>query len=201
MTVRSNRASTVRVIAAVAAAGGAALALSACTPNEHATDVPGTTPAVVTGDQVTPGDVVNADNIPAGNQAQSASTTLVNKDGNRVGFVSFTQEGNAVKVSARVAGVKPGEHGLHIHTTGKCEAATNFTTAGGHFQADGHTGKPESGDLVNLNVLKDGTASGTYTTDAFNVQQIRGKSLILHDLANGDAEAPRLACGVISQTS
>lgn len=55
MTVRStNRASSVRVIAAVAAAGGVALALAACTPNEHPSDVPGTTPAVVTGDQVAP---------------------------------------------------------------------------------------------------------------------------------------------------
>ncbi|AUH67830.1 MULTISPECIES: superoxide dismutase family protein [Gordonia] len=200
MTVRStNRASTVRVMAAVAAAGGAALALSACTPNEQPSDVPGTTPAVVTGDQVAPGDVVNADGIPA--SAQSASTTLVNKDGNRVGFVSFSQEGEAVKVSMRVAGVKPGEHGIHIHTVGKCEPATGFSTAGGHFQADGHTGKPESGDLATLNVLKDGTASASTTTDAFTVQDIRGKAVILHDLADGGSEAPRLACGVISQTS
>ncbi|MBM7368057.1 superoxide dismutase family protein [Gordonia hydrophobica] len=199
MTVRStNRASAVRAIAAVAAAGGAVLALSACTPNEHPSDVKGTTPAVVTGDQVAPGEVVNMDQIPS---AESASATLVDKDGHRVGFVSLSQEGDAVKVAARVSGVKPGEHGLHIHTVGKCEASTAFASAGGHFQVDGRTEKPESGDLMSMNVLKDGTASNTYTTDAFTVQQIRGKALILHDLAGTGTEAPRLACGILRQTS
>ncbi|MGB3303641.1 superoxide dismutase family protein [Gordonia sp. (in: high G+C Gram-positive bacteria)] len=199
MTVRSsNRASTVRVVAVLAAAGGAALALAACTPNEHATDVPGTTPAVVTGDQVVPGEVVNADGIP--NTAQAGATTLFDKEGNRVGFVSFTQEDDAVQVSARVSGVKPGVHGLHIHTVGKCEASTNFTSAGGHYQAPGRTAMPETGDLMNMNVLKNGTATGTYTTDAFTVQEIRGKALILHDVAEDGADAPRVACGIISQT-
>lgn len=200
MTVRStNRASSVRVIAAVAAAGGVALALAACTPNEHPSDVPGTTPAVVTGDQVAPGEVVNEDHIP--DAANSASATLTNKEGNNVGFVSLSQEGDAVKVAARVTGVKPGEHGLHIHSVGKCEADSNFTTAGGHLQVNGRTEKPESGDLMTMNVLKDGTATATYTTDAFTVEQIRGKALILHDLAGGGDEAPRLACGVLRQTS
>lgn len=198
MTVRSsNRASAVRVVAVVAAAGGAAFALAACTPNEHASDTPGTTPAVVTGDQVIPGAVVNADGVPTG--SQSGSTTLLDKDGNRVGFVSFTQEGDSVKVAARVSGVKPGVHGLHIHTTGKCEAPS-FTSAGGHYQAPGHTGTPETGDLMNMTVLKDGTATGSYTTDAFNVTEIRGKAVILHDVADGP-DAARLACGIISQTS
>lgn len=200
MTVRStNRASTVRVIAAVAAAGGAVLALSACTPNEHASEVEGTTPAVVTGDQVAPGDVVNKDHIP--NAAESATTTLVDKDGNRVGFVSFSQEGKTVAVSARVSNVKPGEHGLHIHSVGKCEASNGFTSAGGHLQVNGRTEKPESGDLMNMNVLKDGTASASYTTEAFTVDQIRGKAVILHDLAPASGDAARLACGVLRQTS
>lgn len=200
MTVRStNRASTVRVVAAVAAAGGAVLALSACTPNEHPSDVKGTKPAVVTGDQVAPGEVVNKDGVP--NAAQSATTTLLDKQGNRIGFVSFSQEGESVKVSARVSGVKPGSHGLHIHSIGKCEASTDFTSAGGHLQVNGRTEKPESGDLMNMNVLKDGTASGSYNTDAFTLDQIRGKAVILHDLAPAGTDAPRLACGILRQTS
>ena len=45
----------------------------------------------------------------------------------------------------------PGFHGVHIHSVGKCEANSvaptggapgDFLSAGGHFQAPGHTGNP-----------------------------------------------------------
>ncbi|WP_026919126.1 superoxide dismutase family protein [Gordonia shandongensis] len=196
MTVRStNRTSTVRVVAALAVAGGATLALAACTPHEESSDAPYTTPSVVTGDQVAPGDVVNADGIPGG--VETASATLVSKDGTRVGFVTFSQEDpSTVKVSVRADNATPGKHGLHIHTGTVCEPASSFESAGGHYQAPGHTGKPESGDLIDLDVLKNGTATASYTTEAFKLTDVAGRALILHE--SDEADAPRYACGIIT---
>lgn len=129
----------------------------------------------------------------------------------------------------------PGFHGLHIHSVGKCEANSqppgggepgDFLSAGGHFQAPGHTGHPSSGDLSSLQVRSDGSALLETTTDAFTKADLlagEGTSIMVHagvdnfghipadkyrqadgtpgpdeqTLATGDAGA-RVACGVIS---
>lgn len=132
----------------------------------------------------------------------------------------------------------PGFHGLHVHSVGKCEAnsvaptggaAGNFNSAGGHFQAAGHTGYPASGNLTSLEVRPDGTAKLVTTTSSFTAGDLRnssGTALIIHQdadnfgniptarytqqngtpgpdeetLATGDA-GKRLACGVIAAAS
>ena len=75
----------------------------------------------------------------------------------------------------------PGFHGLHLHSIGKCEANSvaptggapgNFLSAGGHFQAPGHTGHPSSGDLASLQVREDGSALLVTTTDSFTKDQL-----------------------------
>ena len=128
----------------------------------------------------------------------------------------------------------PGFHGLHIHSVGKCEAnsvaptggaAGDFNSAGGHYQAPGHTGHPSSGDLTSLQVRPDGSAKLVTTTNSFTAADLRnssGTALIIHQdpdnfaniptarytqkngapgpdeatLATGDA-GKRVACGVI----
>ena len=59
------------------------------------------------------------------------------------GYVTIT-----VKTTA-AGQLTPGFHGMHIHSVGKCEpnsvaptggAPGDFNSAGGHFQAAGHTG-------------------------------------------------------------
>jgi Cu-Zn family superoxide dismutase len=132
----------------------------------------------------------------------------------------------------------PGFHGLHVHSVGKCEAnsvaptggaAGNFNSAGGHFQAAGHTGYPASGNLTSLEVRPDGTAKLVTTTSSFTAADLRnssGSALIIHQdpdnfgniptarytqqngtpgpdeetLATGDA-GKRVACGVIAAAS
>jgi Cu-Zn family superoxide dismutase len=127
---------------------------------------------------------------------------------------------------------------MHLHSLGKCEAdsvaptggpAGDFNSAGGHFQAPGHTGHPASGDLTSLEVRSDGQAQLVTTTDAFTASDLLagGKTaLIIHErpdnfahipdryvqkdggaagpdaetLATGDA-GPRVACGVIESAS
>src|SRR4051812_33266788 len=92
--------------------------------------------------------------------------------GNASGTVTFTQVGdNKVKVAVDLKGLPPGKHGFHIHDKGDL-SAPDLTSAGGHFNPEGHKhGAPDAemhhaGDLGNLeadasgNVKKDITAEG-----------------------------------------
>lgn len=201
MSARNHRGaatgiSTTRVLAVLAAAGAAGAVLAGCTPDQHPTDAKGTTPSVITGDQARPGDEVNAGTTSGG--AEELRTTLRSVDGNNVGFATFTTEDDAVSVSLRVTGMDAGSHGVHIHSVGKCEASNGFASAGDHLQVDGHTGKPESGDLTSVTVLSNGTGTVTSVTDAFDLEQIRGKALIVHEVGDTDG-THRLACGVIAE--
>ncbi|QRY62800.1 superoxide dismutase family protein [Gordonia sp. PDNC005] len=187
--------STTRVLAVVAAAGAAGAVLAGCSPDEHPSDVPGTRPAVITGDQVQPGDDVNA-GVQRSN-SDAATVTIVNIAGNNVGSATFTTEDDAVTFNIRLSGLEAGEHGVHIHSVGKCEASTKFASAGDHLQVGGHTGKPESGDLGSITVLKNGTGTLSKSTDAFKVNDIRGKAIVVHKVGDSDG-TQREACGVIA---
>lgn len=140
-----------------------------------------------------------------------------------------------VEVKTTTSGVlTPGFHGLHIHSVGKCEPnstppgggeTADFASAGGHFQAPGHTGHPSSGDLSSLQVRDNGDALLETTSSAFTKEDLQagaGTSIIIHagadnfanipadkyrqndgtpgpdssTMATGDAGA-RVACGVI----
>src|SRR4029078_6490407 len=51
------------------------------------------------------------------------------------------QQGDSrlVQIHLTVSGLKPGQHGVHLHAVGKCEAP--FTSAGGHYDP-GPAGNP-----------------------------------------------------------
>lgn len=167
----------------------------------------------------------------AGASAETVTATLNGTDGAKVGTVTFAQEGSDVKVTLDAKGLTPGFHGFHVHQVAKCETNSvapsggepgNFLSAGGHFQAEGHTGHPASGDLTSVQVLEDGTATLVTTTDAFTVDELvanGGTSVMIHagadnfgniptryapapdqqTLDTGDAGG-RVACGVITKS-
>ncbi len=133
--------------------------------------------------------------------------------GNKIwGTVTFTQNGDKVRVVANVSGLKPGMHGFHIHEKGDCSSADGMS-AGGHFnpKAKQHGGpsstEHHAGDLGNLNADSSGNASYSYeaasiTLDKTAVNSIVGRGVIVH--ANRDDYTPpagnsggRVACGVI----
>jgi len=108
----------------------------------------------------------------------------------------------------------PGIHGLHVHRIGKCEPNSvapdggqpgNFLSAGGHYQAPGHTGKPESGDLASFQVRQDGSGYLVTTTDAFTRDDLLAgnkTALMLHGPDGAEMAAmDRVACGVIGPAS
>ncbi|OCB21826.1 superoxide dismutase [Mycobacterium malmoense] len=133
-------------------------------------------------------------------------------DGRSVATATFDFTGGYVTVTVKtVAGgiLTPGFHGMHVHEFGKCEPNSvaptggppgNFLSAGGHYNAPGHTGKPESGDLTSLEVRSDGSAYLVTTTDAFTRDVLvggQGKALMLHGAEYSDNAMDRVACGVI----
>jgi Cu-Zn family superoxide dismutase len=225
-----------RIAAAVLCAAPVAL-LSACSPNQPPSDTPGTTPSVWTGSAAPPG---VSPKTGGSKSAESLITELKAPDGTQVATAQFDFDEDYVTITVQTTGtgqLSPGFHGLHIHSVGKCETDSvpptggppgNFLSAGGHFQAPGHTGHPQSGDLTSLHVREDGSALLVTTTDAFTKNDLLAReqtSIIIHadddnfanipadrytqangtpgpdqtTLTTGDA-GKRVACGVIGSS-
>src|SRR6201988_3334550 len=170
------------------------VAVSACSSPQHPSSQPGTTPAVHSG---APG---SSPPTPAPAGGQSLTAQLKAADGREVATATFDFANGYATVTVKTvaAGIlAPGFHGMHVHAIGKCEPNSvapnggppgNFLSAGGHYQAPGHTGKPESGDLTSLEVRSDGSAYLVTTTDAFTRDQLLAgdkTALMLHDAEGG----------------
>jgi Cu-Zn family superoxide dismutase len=169
-----------------------AVVLSACATNQPSNKQ--STPSSPTGTTTAPS---------AG--AERLTTQLKTADGTPVanatldfanGFATITVETVAANI------LKPGFHGLHIHSVGKCEANSvaptggspgDFNSAGGHLQVPGHTGQPESGDLTSLEVRSDGSAKLVTTSDSFTAAELLAgekTALIIHEGSDNFANIP-----------
>jgi len=125
-----------------------------------------------------------------------------------------------VQIHLTVSGLKPGQHGVHLHAVGKCEAP--FTSAGGHYDP-GPAGNPDPdanhpyhmGDLPNLTVGADGkgqldatTTRVTISDGPLTLADADGSAIIIHgnpdqgmtgESKSGVSGGPRVACGVITK--
>ncbi|BCI51342.1 superoxide dismutase [Cu-Zn] [Mycolicibacterium litorale] len=187
-----------------------ALALSACTPNEPASSEPGTTPPVWTGSPsptAAPGEGEGGGGGSEGHGegGQKLTAELKSPDGTTVANAEFDFSGGYATVTVQTVAsgqLEPGFHGMHVHQVGKCEpnsvapnggAPGNFNSAGGHFQTEGNTGHPASGDLTSLQVREDGSAMVVTTTDAFTAEDLtsgEGTAIIIHERADNFANIP-----------
>ncbi|WLP92361.1 superoxide dismutase family protein [Gordonia sp. NB41Y] len=199
MTVSSKSGrQTMRALAVLASAGAIGLALAGCTPDEPTTTEKGTTPAVITGNPAPTAGLDVADGIGESGHGETAAATLKTTSGKEIGEATFSPTGESLAVVVKInsgSGLAEGLHGMHIHTGTTCNPADDFASAGGHLQVDGHTGTPESGDLVSMSILADGSGATTTSTSSVTLAQVTGHTLIIHDAAP-DTEA-RVACGVI----
>jgi len=143
---------------------------------------------------------------------KTAVAVLEPTEGNQVrGTVTFTGADDGVRVVADITGLKPGEHGFHIHEHGDC-SAPDGSSAGGHFNPTGmpHGGPGAAehhvGDLGNIKADDSGMAhlDRVYAfLDLNGTNAIVGRGLVVHSDRDDLASQPtgnagkRVACGVI----
>jgi Cu-Zn family superoxide dismutase len=130
------------------------------------------------------------------------------------GDATFTQKDGVVYFEAKLSGLEPGVHAIHIHEKADC-SATDASSAGGHwnptFKKHGKWGEAEhhKGDIGNFTANIDGEATVVFKTDEWCIdcgdktKDIIGKGLIVHEKPDdyvtqptGDAGA-RVACTAI----
>jgi len=149
-----------------------------------------------------------------------------------LGTVRFTQGKDKVDVLVQVDGVSVAgsegqsaadgqgtyyPHGIHIHDGSGCEATTDKDGkmvpgggAGPHYDPmktgshKGPEGDGHSGDLPNLKVLADGSGVLMTSTNRLTLEQLRGRTVILHANRDNYTDTPpnggsgaRIACGMI----
>lgn len=150
--------------------------------------------------------------------SRGATAALKNADGKQIGTATFTPGEGGVRVEVVVSDLKPGRHGIHIHSVGKCDPP-EFKGAGGHFNPAGkHHGlaNPEgahAGDMPNLTVGNDGKATATFIAKGATLGDGKGSlfgpegtALVIHADADDEKTDPagnsgaRIACGVIEKT-
>jgi Cu-Zn family superoxide dismutase len=145
----------------------------------------------------------------------SATATLVDQSGKRVGLVTFTATPGGTVVNGEFTDLPAGVHAFHIHTVGKCEPP--FDSAGGHFDPTGEkhgvaVGKGHAGDLPNLFVpasgkvhiehFAPGVSIGSGPNSVFDTD---GAAVIVHADRDDYKTDPtgnaggRIACGVIER--
>lgn len=154
--------------------------------------------------------------VPVWAVGERAAAPLRDAEGKVMGMALFVQEAQGVRISVTVKGLSPGEHGIHIHSVGKCEPP-DFLSAGPHFNPTNkkhglnNPDGPHAGDLPNLVVGEDGSAVYEHVTDRVTLTlgelslfDEDGSALIIHAGPDDQITDPagnsgaRVLCGVIT---
>jgi superoxide dismutase, Cu-Zn family len=141
--------------------------------------------------------------------AKEAVCVVMPTEGHKAsGVVTFMQTDKGVHITGEIKGLKPGEHGFHIHQFGDVRSADG-SSAGGHYNPHGDKhGGPQSaahheGDLGNIKADGEGVAKIDVLTDDLHLHFIIGRSIVVHadkdDLATDPAgnSGKRIGVGVI----
>jgi Cu-Zn family superoxide dismutase len=176
-------------------------ALAGCgspeTSNEAAeTPAPAAAPASATGD------------------AARGVAMLRTADGAAAGSATAISADGQVMISLEVQGLPPGDHGVHVHTTGRCDAPT-FESAGGHWNPTNQQHGLEdpqgqhAGDMPNLTVGQDGRGMLEYQLEGGGFDGLfdaDGSAFVVHASADDQRTDPsgdsgdRIACGVFERS-
>jgi len=134
-----------------------------------------------------------------------------NAQGQPLGSLELRDTVGGVIFRGTVTGLAPGNHGFHVHTTGRCDPPS-FEFAGEHWNpttkrhgrqnpAGWHTG-----DLANLGATEAGVARVDQTLEGATIQALLegdGSALVVHAEPDDNKTDPsgksgaRIACGVI----
>ena len=147
-----------------------------------------------------------------------ATAPLVRSDGAVIGAVRVYQEPTGVMLRIDANGLPAGQHGVHVHTAGRCDRP-GFTTAGPHWnptqRQHGHQNPAgyHTGDLGNLGVGANGRLlAGVLVPGASQfggpagpaMRDADGSALVIHARADDQRTDPsgnsgdRIACAVLA---
>jgi Cu-Zn family superoxide dismutase len=137
------------------------------------------------------------------------------KSGSSVsGTATFTERDGEVVLEAKISGLTPGTHAIHIHEKSDC-SSDDATSAGGHwnptFKKHGKFGVGEyhKGDIGNFTTDPEGNATVFFKTNEWCIgcddetKNILDKALIVHEKADDFTTQPtgnaggRVACAGI----
>ena len=140
-----------------------------------------------------------------------STANLVSSSGAVLGTVRVFSEPTGVMLRIDAAGVPAGPHGVHVHTTGRCDPP-GFTSAGPHWNPTGRKHGHRNpagfhmGDLGNLGVGADGRLVAGLLVPQATIDALRdadGAALVLHAKADDEVTDPsgnsgdRIACAVL----
>ncbi len=121
------------------------------------------------------------------------------------GCIRFYQQSGYVLVVARISGLptesETGFFGFHIHQGDSCSGA-DFSATGSHYNPTDQTHPRHTGDLPPL-LACDGKAYLSVKTDRFSLEDILGRTVVIHSDPDDFRSQPagnagkKIACGVI----
>lgn len=132
-----------------------------------------------------------------------------------IGTAKFADGDGGLSITLEVKGISAGEHGVHVHENGSCDAQEKDGKmvaglgAGPHFDPDkagkhaGPHGEGHKGDLPKL--LAEGkTTKATLVAPRLKLADVVGRALIIHEGGDTYSDDPalgggkaRIACGII----
>jgi Cu-Zn family superoxide dismutase len=184
----------------------ATLASAACSPEADGADGESNASA---------GNANAAEEAPATARRAASAMVIVRDAGRReLGRLTLTEGEGGIAIAGRLAGLAPGDHGMHLHAVGRCDPPS-FESAGSHWNpserqhGSANPQGPHAGDLPNVAIGADSAGIVEGTTSAGSLfgdvplLDADGAALIVHagrddysSQPSGGAGAP-VACGVV----
>jgi superoxide dismutase, Cu-Zn family len=143
-----------------------------------------------------------------------ANSSLAAADGSVRGTARLREGPDGVAVHVEAEGLAPGTHGIHVHTTGRCDAP-DFASAGPHWNPTARQHGRQNpqgahhGDLPNISIGSDGRGTLDFTLPEARFVELfdaDGAALVVHANADDERSDPsgnsggRIACGVIARS-
>ena len=156
--------------------------------------------------------------LAAATTASAATAELKGADGKTLGTATLTDAPHGVLLRIEAKGLTPGWHGMHFHEKGDC-GTPDFKSAGAHVHTTANVvhgllnaDANDNGDLPNLFVAADGSATAELFTTLVSLNGAGGRPALLD--ADGSAivvhaspddyktqpiggAGARVACGVV----
>ena len=149
--------------------------------------------------------------------AKLATATLRTASGLPAGTALLTAAGDKLTLTIAVAGLPAGQHGVHLHMIGRCDAS-DFVSAGGHLNPGARQHGAQNpagshlGDLPNLVI--DALGKGALSVELGVPREAAlaalfdsdGSAIVIHAAADDYKTDPtgnsgaRIACGVLQRS-